>query len=203
MIIILGARSGTSVLFRSLERTGFHADSSWYRRRSNDSEHRQFRAVNIRLRKAEDQPGVIVEAKELWSDILDRGVELIKEPHFSWVWHTWLKALPEFVNYQYIWMRRSLEDRAYSLYKYQTIRGYKDRSMDKCYEYCKAMDSAIFGLVSRTPNYLPVAFDEFVNLKGIGAISKFVGRELDISLIDATKVSAYSGERKHAGSRPY
>lgn len=191
MIIILGARSGTSVLFRCLEKTGFYADSSCYRRRSNDSEHRQFRAINLRLRKYEHLPGVIPEAKALWSDILSRGVEIIKEPHFSWVWPTWLKLIPDFRNYRYIWMRRGIRDRAYSLLKYQTLQGYKARSLDNCYKYCKAMDSAIGQLIARTPNHLVIDFNDFVHLRGTEAIDRFIGRHLDTSLVDITRVSVY------------
>lgn len=191
VIIILGARSGTSVLFRCLEKTDFNGDSSCYRRRSNDSEHRQFRAINLRLRKAGHLPGVAAEAKELWIDMLDRGIEIIKEPHFSWVWPTWLKELPDFRNYKYIWMQRDIRDRAHSLLKYQTIQGYKERSMDNCYKYCKAMDSAIRELISCTPNHLVVQFDDLVNSRKTGAISRFVDRELDTALIDAAQVSSY------------
>jgi hypothetical protein len=174
-----------------LEKTGYHADSSSYRRRNNDSEHRQFRLMNIRLRKSDNPARVIPEAKELWSDIINRGVEIIKEPHFSWVWPTWWNVIPDFVNYKYIWMRRSNRDRAYSLLKYQTIEGKKDRSIDNCHKYCKAMDSAINVLCSRAPNRLVVEFDDFVNLRMTEAINHFIGRELDTSLIDATKVSLY------------
>jgi hypothetical protein len=191
MIIILGARSGTSALFRCLEKTGFNADLPSYRRRNNDSEHRQFRSINLRLRKSDHAPSVIQEARQLWLDILDRGVEIIKEPHFSWVWHTWLDVIPDFRNYKYIWMRRDLRERAYSLLKYQTFEDFPNRSLDKCHEYCKAMDSAIGGLVSRIPNLLILEFHDFVNLRGIDAISEFTGRELDTSLIDVTKVDAY------------
>jgi LPS sulfotransferase NodH len=191
MIIILGARSGTSVLFRCLEETGFNGDSSWYRRRRNDSEHRQFRVTNILLRKVGHLSSVIAEAKEPWLDILNRGVEIIKEPHFAWVWRTWFNVIPDFRNYKYIWMKRRLRDRAYSLLKYQTIQSYKDRSIDNCYKYCKAMDSAMCQLISRAPNHLVVEFDDFVNLRKIEPISKYIGRELDTSLIDATQVNEY------------
>jgi LPS sulfotransferase NodH len=191
MIVILGARSGTSVLFRCLEKTGFNGDLSSYRRRDNDSEHRQFRLINIRLRKDGNPYSLTAEAKALWMDMLNRGVEILKEPHFVWVWPTWFQIIPEFRNYRYIWMRRGLRDRAYSLLKYQTIQGYEDRSMDKCYKYCRAMDSAIYALISRTPNCLVIEFDDFVNLRGIGAISRFIGRDLDTSLIDAARVSVY------------
>jgi hypothetical protein len=191
MIIVLGARSGTSVLFRCLEKTGFNGDSSWYRRRRNDSEHRQFRAINIRLRKVGHLSSVISEAKELWLDLLNRGVEIIKEPHFAWVWRTWFNVIPDFRNYKYIWMKRGLRDRAYSLFKYQTIQSYKDRSIDKCYKYCKAMDSAMCQLISHAPNHLVVEFHDFVNFRKIEPISRFIERELDTSLIDAAQVSEY------------
>lgn len=191
MIVILGARSGTSVLFRCLERTDFNGDSSCYRRRDNDSEHRQFRAINLRLRKAGHLSSVTEEAKELWMDMLDRGVEIIKEPHFTWVWRTWLKEIPDFSNYKYIWMQRSIRDRVHSLLKYQTVQGYKDRSLDNCFKYLKEMDAAIRDLISRTPNHLVVQFDDFVNSRKTGAISRFVKRELDTSLIDAAQVSSY------------
>jgi hypothetical protein len=191
MIIILGARSGTSILFRCLERTDFHGDLSCYRRRNNDSEHRQFRAVNLRLRKAEHQSSATTEAKELWMDLLNRGVEIIKEPHFSWVWPTWLKEIPDFRNYKYLWMQRGLRDRAHSLLKYQTIQGYKNRSLDNCFKYLKAMDAAIGELITQTPNHLVVPFDDFVNSRKTEAISRFVERELDTSLIDTAQVSSY------------
>ncbi len=191
MIIILGARSGTSVLFRCLEKTGFNGDSFWYRRRRNDSEHRQFRVINIRLRKVGHLSSVTGEAKELWIDILNRGVEMIKEPHFASVWRMWFNAIPDFRNYKYIWMKRGLRDRAYSLLKYQTIQGHKDRSIDNCYQYCKTMDSAMCQLISCAPNHLVVEFDDFVNLREVEPISQFIERELDTSLIDASQVSAY------------
>lgn len=191
MIVILGARSGTSVLFRCLEKTGFNGDSSSYRRRDNDSEHRQFRLINMRLRKDGNPYGLAVEAKALWVDMVSRGVEIVKEPLFVWVWPTWFQIMPEFRHYRYIWIKRGLRDRACSLLKYQTIQGYRNRSMDKCYEYCRAMDFATHALISHTPNYLVVEFDDFVNLRGIGAISRFVGRDLDTSLIDASRVSVY------------
>ena len=194
MIIILGARSGTSVLFRCLEKSGFNGDSSGYRRRNNDSEHRQFRFMNIRLRKAANPADVILEAKKLWSDILDRQVEIVKEPLFAWVWPTWFKVIPEFRLYKYIWLRRDMRDRAYSLLKYQTIQGYRDRSLDKCYKYCQAMDSSIRHLVSHTPNYLVVEFDDLVNLRHVDAISEFIERDLDTSLIDKAKVSVHGQE---------
>lgn len=191
VIIVLGARSGTSVLFRCLERTDFHGDASWYRRRNNDSEHRQFRAINLRLRKAGHLSSVIAEAKELWLDLLSRRVEIIKEPHFTWVWPMWLKEIPDFANYKYIWMQRDIRDRAHSLLKYQTIQRYKNRSLDHCLKYLEAMDTAIRELISHTPNHLIVQFDDFVNLRETGAISSFVERELDTSLIDAAQVSSY------------
>jgi hypothetical protein len=191
MIVILGARSGTSVLFRCLEKTDFHGDSSCYRRRNNDSEHRQFRAINLRLRKAGHLSSVTTEAKGLWMDLLDRGVEIIKEPHFTWVWPTWLKEIPDFRDYKYIWMQRDIRNRAHSLLKYQTIQGYKDRSLENCFNYLKAMDAAIRELISHTPNHLVVQFDDFVNSRKTGAISSFVERELDTSLIDAAQVSSY------------
>jgi hypothetical protein len=191
VIIILGARSGTSVLFRCLEKTDFNGDAPWYRHRNNDSEHRQFRIINIRLRKAGHLSGVTAQAKDLWLDILYRGVEIIKEPHFIWVWPTWLKLIPDFRNYKYIWMKRGIRDRAYSLLKYQTIQGYKDRSMDNCYKYCKAMDAATGELISRTPNHLVVDFDDFVHLRKTAEISRFIERDLDTSLIDAAQVSLY------------
>lgn len=134
---------------------------------------------------------VISEAKALWLDMLDRGVEIVKKTHFAWVWPTWLKVIPDFRDYKYIWMQRDTRDRAHSLLKYQTIQGYRDRSMDNCYKYCKAMDSAIRELICRTPNHLVVEFDDFVNLRKTGAISRFTGRELDTSLIDAAQVSFY------------
>jgi hypothetical protein len=191
VIIILGARSGTSVLFRCLEKTDFNGDLSWYRRRNNDSEHRQFRVINIRLRKVGHLSSVTTEAKALWLDILNRGVEIIKEPHFVWVWPTWWKLIPDFRNYKYIWMQRDIRDRAYSLFKYQTIQGYENRSMENCYKYCEAMDSSIRELISRTPNHLIVDFDDFVNVRQVGAISQFIERDLNTSLIDAAQVSVY------------
>ena len=191
MIIILGARSGTSVLFRCLGKTGFYADSPSYRRRDNDSEHRQFRVINIRLRKYENLSRVIPEAKELWSDILNRGVEIIKEPLFAWVWPTWWEVIPDFSSYKYIWMKRGNRDRAYSLLKYQTIEGKKDRSIDNCHKYCQAMDSAIGALLARAPNRLVVEFDDFVNFRMNETIGNFIGRDFDSSLIDTAKVSNY------------
>ena len=192
MIIILGARSGTSILFRCLERTDFNGDLPCYRRRNNDSEHRQFRAINLRLRKANCHlPRVTTEARGLWVDMLDRGVEIVKEPHFTWVWPTWLKEIPDFRNYKYIWMQRNMRDRAHSLLKYQTIQGYKDRSLDKCFDYLRAMDAATRELISCTPNHLIVQFDDFVNLRKTTTISRFVERELDTSLVDNTQVSSY------------
>jgi hypothetical protein len=191
MIIVLGARSGTSVLFRCLEKTDFNGDSSCYRRRNNDSEHRQFRAINLRLRKAGHQSSVTAEAKKLWMDMLDRGVEIIKEPHFSWVWPTWLKEVPDFKNYKYIWMQRDLRNRAHSLLKYQTIQGYKNRSLDNCFKYLRAMDAAIRDFIPHTPHHLVVQFDDFVHLRKTEEISRFVERDLDTSLIDAAQVSAY------------
>jgi hypothetical protein len=124
-------------------------------------------------------------------DLLDRGVEIIKEPHFTWVWPTWLKEIPDFRDYKYIWMQRNIRDRAHSLLKYQTIQGYKDRSLENCFNYLKAMDAAIRELISHMPNHLVVQFDDLVNSRKSGAISSFVGRELDTSLIDAAQVSSY------------
>jgi hypothetical protein len=124
-------------------------------------------------------------------DMLDRGVEIVKEPHFSWVWSTWLKEIPDFRNYKYIWMQRGIQDRAHSLLKYQTIQRYNGRSLDNCFKYLKAMDAAIGDLISHTPNHLIVQFDDFVNLRKTDAISGFVERELDTSLIDSAQVSSY------------
>ena len=197
MIIIVGARSGTSVLFRCLEKSGFNGDFSWYRRRDNDSEHRQFRVINIRLRKAGNSSGVIPEAKSLWADIISRGVEIVKEPLFAWVWPTWLDIVPDFRYYKYIWIRRGIEDRACSLLRYQTIQGFKDRSLAKCHKYCEAMDSSIGHLISRTPNHLVLAFDDFVNLRDVDAISSFIERDLDTSLIDKAKVSVHRQNDSH------
>ena len=123
--------------------------------------------------------------------MLDRGVEIVKEPHFTWVWPTWLKEIPDFRNYKYIWMQRNMRDRAHSLLKYQTIQGYKDRSLDKCFDYLRAMDAATRELISCTPNHLIVQFDDFVNLRKTTTISRFVERELDTSLVDNTQVSSY------------
>jgi hypothetical protein len=143
------------------------------------------------LRKSGHPSRVIPEAKELWSDILNRGVEIIKEPLFAWVWPTWWEVIPDFSSYKYIWMKRGNRDRAYSLLKYQTIEGKKDRSIDNCHKYCKAMDFAVGALLSRTLNHLVVEFDDFVNFRMNEAISNFIGRELDTSLIDTAKVSTY------------
>jgi hypothetical protein len=133
----------------------------------------------------------MAEAKELWLDILNREVEMIKEPHFAWVWRMWFNVIPDFRNYKYIWMKRGLRDRAYSLLKYQTIQGYKDRSIDNCYQYCKTADSAMYQLISCAPNHLVVEFDDFVNFREIELISRFIDRELDTSLIDPSQVSEY------------
>ncbi|MDY6950579.1 MAG: hypothetical protein SWE60_03635 [Thermodesulfobacteriota bacterium] len=192
MIIVLGARSGTSVLFRCLERTGLHGDSSCYRVKNNDSEHRQFRVINIRLRRSSHPASLIPVAKGLWSDMLNRGVQIIKEPHFVWVWSMWFEAVPDFRTYQYIHMKRAIGDQAHSLLKHQTLQGYKNRSIDKCYRYCQAMEAAIEALLSQTPHHLVVAFDEFVSLRGIGQISAFIGQDLDTSLIDRGQVSRYA-----------
>jgi hypothetical protein len=88
-------------------------------------------------------------------------------------------------------MKRRLRDRAYSLLKYQTIQGYKARSIDNCYRYCKAMDSATCQLISCAPNHVVIEFDDFVGLRETEPINQFIERELDTSLIDAVQVSEY------------
>jgi hypothetical protein len=60
------------------------------------------------------------------------------------------------------------------------------------------MDSAIRELISRTPNHLVIDFDDFVNLRQVDAISQFIERELDTSLVDAAQVSVYK-----KGSDPF
>jgi hypothetical protein len=147
--------------------------------------------MNIRLRKASHLSASIPEARAVWSDIIDRGVQIIKEPLFTWVWPAWLDAVPDFRNYKYIWMNRDIGDQAHSLLKYQIRRGYEDRSLDSCYRYCEAMDNSIHALLSCVPNHLVVDFDDFVNLRKIEEINAFIGRDLDTSLVDTKQVSLY------------
>jgi hypothetical protein len=94
-------------------------------------------------------------------------------------------------------MKRDLKDRAYSLFKYQIGQGFRNKTLPDAYRYCKAMDAALGELVAAVPNHLVVAFDDLVNLRGIEAISRFVGKELDTSLIDASRVSAYPADVAH------
>jgi len=211
MLIVAGyPRTGTSILFKCLEKSGFNGGTEddlkghYYK-----SQHIDFGDYSHQLTifasrmgipfplRARDLPTpMVLQMQKIGTEMEDQGINLIKDPNGALATQAWIDAVPTFKNPEFIMIERDGLETAKSCirlwHKLEMNKSATVRLIQHTYELHKELwEKTSRGYPKITINHAEF-FDNLESVKK--RVSKFIGREFDTSLIDPNKTYAASKE---------
>lgn len=202
MIIIIGyARTGTSILFKSLEAAGFNGGPNLYgHKHLTQDRHLKFLLDNTRDDLREYGGVSLRLARQIghfFSGYCDaEGIDLIKSPILWETMRVWYDFCPDFKKAKFIWTRREKLQTAKSIVRVHRKFGWENKMTVRKHERVIANHVKIVGHFMETLNHIVVHLEDMVNIpaRTFREISEFVGREVKPDLIDPKSTYVVNGE---------
>jgi len=194
LIFIVGhARTGTSVLFKCMENSFCVGDNLFGHKYET-----QDLTLNWYRRQVYDK--VAVDFNDFWEYADRAGIELLKDPELWMVFGALFHTNERFANSRFIWTIRPSKDVAMSAVRLQRMRNMPPcppnpkktivGQIESYEKYCTVLES----YYHKTDSHL-VDFEQLLESPDkVGKrLSEFVGRKVDMSLVDTQETYKATG----------
>jgi len=203
MFIVAGyARTGTSILFKCLEKSGlFGGTKEQLYGHHYKSQHKEFNDINkqillwamqkdmtVPVRKWQIPEQIHPILNELGREMEKQGINIVKDPQAGPVMQLWIDIVPYFQKPKFIRIEREPLEVGKSCIRLWMDQGWikKTKVQDVVERY--KFENKLWDLTCEPYETLRLQYKDLFNMNGKkDEISEFIGMEFDTSLIDPEK----------------
>jgi hypothetical protein len=202
MIVIIGyPRTGTSILFKSLEAAGFNGGSHLWGHKYKTQDFYLNKLVTYIDEDLKEYNGVSLalarEIQSFFSVYCEvEGINMIKSPNMWEALHIWNDFCPEFKKAKFLWTRRNALETAKSAKRTHHKFGWKDTKTVRWHVKRIGEQVNIVSHFLADLDHKTVRLEDMISLpvKTFREISEFVGREVKSDLITHKSTYMVNGE---------
>lgn len=202
MIIIIGyARTGTSILFKSLEAAGFNGGPNLFGHKYKTQDAYLQKLLTFLREDLKEYGGVSLRLARQIRDFFSvyckvEGIDIIKSPVMWETLRVWHDFCPEFKKAKFIWTRRNVLETAKSAKRCHHKNGWEDPYTVRGHVKIIGNHIKIVSHFLADLDHKTVRLEDMINLpvKTFREISEFVGREVKPDLITPKCTYVVNGE---------
>jgi hypothetical protein len=201
MICIVGyPRTGTSILFKSLERAGFNGGDNLFGHKYK-SQDRYLQNINrsIEVDWARFKR-VLRSSKECVKTFfsgycIEHSIDIVKDPMWWRVFNFWMTLCPDMRDHKFIWTKRDAEEAVESQKRVHDLINAPEVSLETGLEQ-HAQCERMLGIYMPRLQHIVVNLEDVLDnpIKEYKKISTFVGKEVSPALIDRARTYAENKE---------
>ncbi len=201
MICIVGyPRTGTSILFKSLERAGFNGGDNLFGHKYK-SQDRYLQNINrsieidwTRFKRVTRSSKECM--KSFFSDYCtEHSIDVVKDPMWWRVFNFWMTLCPDMGEQKFIWTKRDAEEAVESQMRVHDLINAPEVSLETGLEQ-HAQCEKMLGIYMPRLQHIVVNLEDVLDnpIKEYKKISTFVGKEVSPALIDRARTYAENKE---------
>jgi hypothetical protein len=183
MIVVVGYRSGTSVLVQCLKNSGFNCGHI-----DENGELYYFKLANGTFMYGTDNGSGVV-ADVLKKQIENDKIEVLKDPNFVYTWRAYERYLPQVLDSKFIVMTRNLDDTIKSSFEHSNKSG-NPKTLQQATDICTKYIDLVKELREGVEDSISVNLEDLIEGK-TDNIDSFVGKDLDYSAVRKEMVRSY------------